>query len=274
MVRTSVRSVFKEHEHRAAFWVFVLSALWLAWVAGRGFWAWLEPPLPPTTQVAQAAPLPIWPLVTPEQMATAWGDASSTLPTDTPLRLRLVGVMESSVAAAARAFIAHRDTNLLENYRIGDLVHGAALLEEVHTDHVILSRGGRQEILRFDEPNTGQPAAAATSAVTPNNSADQMRQALANLAEQAANSPQAALRSMGLRRTSRGYVVSVTAPREMLDRYGMQPGDRIVSINGQAMGADLDADVGIFSQLQQSGSATVEVQRGAQTLTLEQNLTP
>jgi general secretion pathway protein C len=58
----------------------------------------------------------------------------------------------------------------------------------------------------------------------------------------------------------------------MLQRFGLQPGDRIVSVNNQAVGKDLDADQKTMSQLQQAGSARVEVQRGAQTITLEQKL--
>ncbi|MDO9620560.1 MAG: PDZ domain-containing protein, partial [Moraxellaceae bacterium] len=128
----------------------------------------------------------------------------------------------------------------------------------------------REEILRFDETPVAAQAPAAPNRAAQN--AEQTRNALAQMAEQLANSPLAAMRQLGLRRTSRGYVVSVTAPKEMMQRFGLQPGDRIVSINGQTVGQDLEADQQVMSQLQQEGNASVEVQRGAQTITLEQKL--
>lgn len=263
-----------QHE-RTATVLLMLSAVLLAWLLGRATWLLLSGPaleLPLPAAAMRTASTEV--RVQPERIAALFGDrqqAAAESPANTTLQLRLGGVMASDTDAWARAFIAERSGGPLETYRIGDRLPGGATLAQVMTDHVVLSRGGRDEILRFDE--TSQAAApSATGGSQAQRNAEQTRAALARMAEQLANSPLAALRQMGLRRTSRGYVVSVAAPKEMLQRFGLQPGDRLVSINGQPLGTDMDADVAVMSQLQQAGNARVEVLRGAQTITLEQKL--
>lgn len=258
---------------RSANIIFLLSIIVLAWLLGRMLWLLLQGPataLPTpshlTTSMAAVR-------VQPEQIAAVFGDQQTVAqaePENTTLQLRLTGVMESSDPAQGRAFIAERSAGQVESFKPGDRVPGGATLDQVHADRVVLLRGGREEILRFDETPSSGPAPAAPDRAAQN--AEQTRNALARMAEQLANSPLAAMRQMGLRRTSRGYVVSVTAPKEMMQRFGLQPGDRVVSINGQTVGQDLEADQEVMSQLQQEGNARVEVQRGAQTITLEQKL--
>ena len=159
-------------------------------------------------------------------------EAAQSAVADTTLQLRLDGLLESQNAELSRAFISERGKGSPEIYRPGDEVPGGAKIDRIEDSTVVLS----------------------------------------NLAERLANSPMTALRQMGMRRTSQGYIVSITAPKEMLTRFGLKPGDRVVSINGQTVGKDVEADQKVLGQLQESGNARVEVQRGTQTLTLEQRL--
>lgn len=264
-----------QHEQTARL-ALVLAAVLLAWLLGRLWWLLLTGPAPSLPVPALAARAVAQELrVQPERIAAVFGDrqqAVAEAPGNTTLQLRLGGVMESEQRELARAFIAERSGGTLETYKIGDRVPGGATLDQVLADRVVLLRGGREEILRFDETSSSAPPATAGTGSQAQRNAEQTRAALANMAEQLANSPLAALRQMGLRRTSRGYVVSVAAPKEMLQRFGLQPGDRLVSINGQPLGTDMDADVEVMAQLQEAGNARVEVQRGAQTITLEQKL--
>jgi general secretion pathway protein C len=258
---------------RTANIIFVLAIIVLAWLLGRMLWLLVQGP-------TMILPMPSHMMVTtadvrvqPEQIAAVFGDKQTVAqaePENTTLQLRLTGVMENSDPTLSRAFIADRSGGQVESFKSGDRVPGGATLDQVYADRVVLLRGGREEILRFDETPVTAQAPAATNRAAQN--AEQTRAALAQMAQQLANSPLAAMRQMGLRRTSRGYVVSVTAPKEMMQRFGLQPGDRIVSINGQAVGQDLEADQQVMNQLTQEGNARVEVQRGAQTITLEQKL--
>ncbi len=250
----------------------VVTASLLAWQCGRLLWLFsadsAERLSPPTSAVAAALPSRI----EPQRIAGLFGEsAAAPSGAETPsttLQLRLDGVMTNPSRELARAFIADRTANKVQTYRPGDGLPGGAELLRVEALQVVLARNGQEEILRFDKPGTPAPVANMPAPA----SAAQTQNALGAAASRLANSPMAALRQMGLRRTSQGYIVSITAPKDMLQRFGLQPGDRIVSVNGQTVGKDLDADQKTMSQLQQAGSARVEVQRGEQTITLEQKL--
>lgn len=253
--------------------VTVLVACGLAWQLGRLLWVLGlggAAPLPvPALPVAAALPSHI----EPQRIASLFGETAaapaSVTPQSTTLQLRLDGVMMNPSRELARAFIADRTANKTLAYRPGDELPGGAVLQRVEASQVVLSRNGREETLGFDKPGAAVPAPASPPSSP---SAAQTQNALGLAASRLSNSPMAALRQMGLRRTSQGYIVSITAPKDMLQRFGLQPGDRIVSVNGQPVGKDLDADQKNMSQLQQAGSARVEVQRGEQTITLEQKL--
>ena len=249
-----------------------LTASLLAWQLGRLLWLLSSGPaerlLPPPSAAAAALPVRI----EPQRIAGLFGESSAAPAAaggqSTTLQLRLDGVMTNPSRELARAFITDRGVNKVQTYRPGDALPGGAELLRVEPLQVVIARNGQEEVLRFDKPGT--PVPAANIPVTA--SAQQTRNALGAVASRLANSPMAALRQMGLRRTSQGYIVSVTAPKDMLQRFGLQPGDRIISINAQPVGKNLDADQKTMSQLQQAGSARVEVQRGEQTITLEQKL--
>lgn len=251
-------------------------AVLLAWQLGR--LAWLLPLGQPSPDLPEPPPAGVVELpanLNPARIGQVFGEQPANATpapgavTDTTLQLRLDGVMASDDPDLARAFIAERSaTGKVLPYRPGDTLPGNARLASVFPDRVLIDHAGRRETLRFDKPGMPPVAPPAGAPAT----AEQTRNALGGVAQGLAESPQAAIRQMGLRRTSQGYIVSITAPKDMMQRFGLQPGDRIVSINGQALGRDLNADQQVVSQLQQASSARVEVQRGEQTLTLEQRL--
>ncbi len=254
--------------------IIVIAAVWLAWLLAKYVWLIFSGVSAPLVAPDLSLSLRVPPTVDARRIGTMFGeqDAAQSAVADTTLQLRLDGLLESQNAELSRAFISERGKGSPEIYRPGDEVPGGAKIDRIEDSTVVLLRAGREEILRFDLPSqTG----ATTAAVVPNAAvarAAQARNVLSNLAERLANSPMTALRQMGMRRTSQGYIVSITAPKEMLTRFGLKPGDRVVSINGQTVGKDVEADQKVLGQLQESGNARVEVQRGTQTLTLEQRL--
>lgn len=243
----------------------------LAWQAGGLVWL-LMPPSPHLSMGdAPATRAPV--VVDPLRVGKLFGEQAETAPSatgqnqDTTLALRLDGVMLNPDARQSRAFIAERKPQApVLGYRQGDELPGGARVDSIEERWVMLQRDGRRERLAFDKP--GQPAAPPPAQA----GAAAAASAISDVATQFSNSPAAALREMGLRRTSQGYIVSMTAPKELMQRYGLQPGDRLISVNGQALGRDINADQQTMLQLQKTGSARVEVQRGEQTITLEQRL--
>lgn len=249
-----------------------VAASLLAWQLGRLLWLFSDGTAERLPRPASAAVLVLPGRIEPQRIAGLFGE-SAAAPAgaevqSTTLQLRLDGIMTNPSRELARAFITDRTANKVQTYRPGDALPGGAELLRVEAMQVVLGRNGQEEILRFDKPGTPPPP----TNTAPPSSAVQAQNALGAAASRLANSPMAALRQMGLRRTSQGYIVSITAPKDMLQRFGLQPGDRIVSVNGQPVGKDLDADQKTMGQLQQAGSARVEVQRGEQTITLEQKL--
>jgi general secretion pathway protein C len=65
-----------------------------------------------------------------------------------------------------------------------------------------------------------------------------------------------------------GYEVTAATPENLRLAVGLQPGDRIVSVNGQPLG-DPMRDRGVLAALRSGNSASVEIQRGSQVVTLE-----
>ncbi|MEO6699313.1 MAG: type II secretion system protein N [Paraperlucidibaca sp.] len=258
----------------AASIVLVIASVWLAWLLAKYVWLIFSGVSASLVAPDLSMSLRVPPTVDARRIGVLFGEQEATQATvaDTTLQLRLDGILENRNAELSRAFISERGKGNPEIYHPGDNVPGGATLDRIEGSMVILLRAGREEILRFDLPSQ---AGSTPSVVAPNAAAiraAQARNVLSNLAERLANSPMTALRQMGMRRTSQGYIVSITAPKEMLNRFGLKPGDRVVSINGQQVGKDVEADQKVLGQLQESGNARVEVQRGTQTLTLEQRL--
>ena len=273
-MRERLQSLWERQRDRplAVVCVALLAAV-LAWQLGRLLWLlWSGPgELLPMPASSGAGPAVV--RVEPARVAALFGESPSAPAAggvaDTTLQLRLDGVLENPDATLSRAFIAERSSGKVQGYKPGDDVPGGAKLDRVEADHVVLTRAGREEVLRFDKPGSAQISGGQPTAPT---RASEVRSALGNIAQRLAASPMQMLRQVGLRRTSQGYIVSFAAPKDILTRYGLKPGDRIVSINGQMVGRDLDADQQVLGQLQQAGSALFVVQRGAQTITLEQRL--
>lgn len=258
----------------AATVVLIIASVLLAWLLGKVIWLMSAGVSSPVSAPDLSVTLRVPPTVDPRRIGQMFGEQeAAVVVADTTLQLRLDGLLESRNAELSRAIISERGKGNPEIYRPGDAMPGGATLDRIEENVVYLQRGGREETLRFDLPSqsSGTPGALPTPNMAAIRAA-QARNVLTNLAERLANSPMTALRQMGMRRTSQGYIVSITAPKDMLNRFGLKPGDRVVSINGQPVGKDIEADQKVLGQLQASGNARVEVQRGTQTLTLEQRL--
>ena len=70
--------------------------------------------------------------------------------------------------------------------------------------------------------------------------------------------------------TGEGYEVTSKTPAALRNTLGLQPGDRILSLNGQNVGQGQN-DAQLLEQAKQAGQVKLEIKRGDQVMTIQQN---
>lgn len=202
-------------------------------------------------------------------------DATEDLAT-TGLSLVLVGVFAADETQASAALIAQPNRKA-KRYRIGDRLPGRATLEAVYRDRVVIRRGGVRELIRFPEPKerfavasqSGDRAAAVgTSAATApfeGSSAAAPAPPRAPRPPMPEGDPASILYDAGLTPVkpgaAKGYALGELAANPVLRQAGLRPGDRILSVNGRAVG-NVELDQAEFASVVAAGTARIEVQRG------------
>ena len=192
---------------------------------------------------------------------------------DTRLRLELLGVTKASRQEASSAIIAPKGGEG-EFYRVGDAVQGRTRLAGVYEDKVILDTNGKLETLKFEEVSSSGVEARSVAAKPDNDeprvSGGSLRDRFKGVrnptefmnlvTEEASNDPEGALAQMGLKAVGAGEGYEVQAG-SVLSALQLQPGDIVLSVNGQALG-DPASDQQILQQVGSEGNARIEVQRG------------
>jgi len=200
---------------------------------------------------------------------------------DTRLRLELLGVTKATLQESSSAIIAPKG-GAGEFYRVGDAVQGRTRLAGVYDGKVILDTNGKLETLKFEELTTAGVRAVEASRAVPvaNDGMPSIRErfqrvrnasdfldAVTNGAE---SNPEATLNQMGLKSIGPGQGYEVQS-NSMLKSMNLQPGDIVLSVNGQMLG-DPQSDQQILEQVKIEGSARIEVQRGDSRLTVTHSL--
>lgn len=190
---------------------------------------------------------------------------------DTRLRLELLGITKSSRTGASTAIIAPKG-KVGDFYRIGDVVQSNTKLAAVYENRVILDTNGKLETLKFDEESREGISARVVEAPkkSPKSRKNTLRgrfQQVKNpsefmnvITEEAAIDPQGTLNQLGVEANPQGDGYQVM-PGSMLIALQLQPGDIILSVNGQALG-DPQSDQQLLQQVETEGKARIEVQRG------------
>ena len=213
---------------------------------------------------------------------------------DTRLNLVLAAVFEASDPDASVAVIG-TGGRAAEIYRVGDSIPGGARLAEVHSDLVVISRGGVREALRFNDlpltagtGDTGQepaiarptperslPDAAPNDAPRYRSQTETARSVVAAYRTRLQENPEQALSDIGLQAVSpsetRGYRVGSLAHAPQLAQTGLQAGDVIVSVNGRPVG-DVRRDRMEIDNVLAAGAARLEVQRGERRFFVQASL--
>ena len=199
----------------------------------------------------------------------------------TRLNLELQGVFLSDVPSTSSAIVAERgkDGKL---YLVGDKLPGNSVLHSVESNHILLRRGARLEKLLFitkrlnieasnsatastsRRPSTqGNPTSSRPTQASQSGSPSAGSAILSAVRDRLQRNPQAVLKEYGLSAvapgSSQGYKVDTSHPA--LNNTGLQPGDRVVSVNGAPLGVAMN-DARLIDQARAAGRVRVEVERG------------
>lgn len=211
---------------------------------------------------------------------------------ETRLSLTLLGVFVGPRSTSS-ALIAERGRDA-KRYAIGDRLPGNAKLVTIHSDRVVITRGGVRELIRFDDatkpfrPTAATPRDAGASradapslerhAALPPPTAlppaqvigDNGERFLARHWEKIENDPTKLLEELGVGVAGgdgggKGYEIGDLASRAEFDHTGLQRGDRLVSVNGRAVG-DPEMDRNRLQEMAAQGSLRLEIQRGSRRM--------
>lgn len=215
-------------------------------------------------------------------LAPFGGGAATTggLPTST-LGLVLKGVLSAYPASASTALIAVGE-GPAAIYGIGQSPAANAVIEAIEVDHVILNVGGTRERLDFPQPvvapvDPSAPAPGSGITVTPVApggasppppvaASTSTGSGSATSAPSPAQTVAGTAAAAGVSATSAGYRIGPN-PSPELRRFGLQAGDIIESLNGQAV-SGASSDQALLEQARAAGQARVVVNRDGRRLTL------
>ena len=283
--------------NRFAVWLLLLAIIWLSWTAARLLWLLLAPPLAPA--------LPLLPL---QNNSIANQDYSSVFAifadpdpvaavVQPPPNIVLKGVLLAIPEDFSSALL---DVNgEVKNYRIGDALKdsGYVLVAVAWNEIVIADATDKQTVIRMPEsmpldqsamiaggvsnqrlqndnmlpnaPLTNQnnidnPVSA--EATDESRSQSPIEEAVTELQE----NPASYLSRMGVMAGGDSYQVTAAMPANVRNRLGLEPGDKVLTVNGQSVGSSPAQDARVLQQVQQTGEAQIEVQRGDQVITIRQ----
>ena len=197
---------------------------------------------------------------------------------DTTLDLTLTGVWADG-SGAGSATIRTPDNKQMR-YSVDDEILDGVALEEVYADHVVISRDGRREALRFENKErrtddrsqrrrvSAPPAPTNPPVSTPANlrGDDGDGAAQANLLSIVRFAPE--------RAANGGIAIGIYASRnrKAFADLGLNEGDKLISIDGQAAPTDLAQLQALQSQVQRKPSLAIEVDRNGDTIPIIINL--
>ena len=262
---------------RAAPILLVLLILYLCWKLASIFWLLVAPP-----QVMQVEPIALGSQQAQVPNIAAFAlfqEVGGTAAADESANLLLQGVMVGYPSQFSSAVIKMNE--VADRYRVGENIANTSYqLAEVYWDRVLLRQSnGTTRELKFKGIENGldqsivQPVANASSSF--NNQVTQMPQsqeqnALGQAVQKIQQDREQYLKDMGVNAGGEGYEVTSRTPTALRSKLGLQPGDRIMSLNGQAVGQG-QSDAQLLEQARREGQVKIEIKRGDQVMTIQQD---
>jgi len=290
--------------NRFAAALLLLAIVWLCWSAARLLWLLLAAPLAPTLPVA---PLQSTANTSTDHsgLFAIFADPDPiAAPVQPPPNVLLKGVLIAIPESLSSAML---DVNgEVKNYRIGDTLKDSDYtLVAVDWNEVIIADAYDKEVvIRMPEAMPLDQSAMLAGAVSnqrlPDNSmlpnlsnapmseqgnpeTEQNGQENGQATDQSApqspideavtelqSNPASYLSRMGVMASGESYQVTAAMPAKLRNRLGLEPGDKVLTVNGQSVGSNPGQDASILQQVKQSGEAQIEVQRGDQVITIRQ----
>lgn len=264
-----------EQQRTGALGNLVLLALVLALAFQLAYWTWVFVSPPKTAvKVAEQADVDLAAIARMFGAAppAGAGPASSS-------GLRLKGVVAPTPGVAASAIFSTGTGRDIAVYLDREVQPGVKLVE-VHPDHVIVARAGVQERIDLESPRSTEtqargPAAGRQAGFRLNVARSGNTFALSRKELDDALRDPGQLNHLGALGTPPGGGVRMeqAPPGSLASKLGLQPGDIIRRVNGQAVSSQGDL-ARVYTQFGSLSSIQAEVQRGGSTLQLSYTVQP
>ncbi len=289
--------------NRTSGWLLLLAIGWLSWTAARLLWLILAAPVAPSLPLL-ALQSSVSGTDNSSLFAIFADPEPSAAAVEPPPNVGLKGVLLAMPASLSSALL---DVNgEVKNYRIGAVLKDSSYtLISVDWDSVIIADAAdKQIVIRMadalpldqsniaigavsnqrlpdngmlsDAPGMDIPAFdnglgnnntnSAANGTDESNPQSAISEAVTALKE----NPASYLSRMGVMASGDGYQVTAAMPAGVRNRLGLEPGDRVLTVNGQSVGNSPGQDANVLQQAQQSGEAQIEVKRGDQVITIRQ----
>ena len=156
---------------------------------------------------------------------------------ETRLNLTLKGVLAAKPMERASAIIAQGKAGKEDIYSVGDKMPGGVSIKEIHSDHVVLERGGRLETLKLPKESGINLGSASGTGLSRVNSAKSPAAALTKIRKNILKNPTSfgdyALPVLVKENGKQiGYRLQPQQKGELLAELGLQSTDVITQING------------------------------------------
>ncbi|MEZ2772979.1 type II secretion system protein N [Acinetobacter pseudolwoffii] len=279
-----LKNIDLKQANRVAPVVLLLLILYLCWKLAAMFWLLIAPPqamqldrVELGSQQAQIPNISAFSLFQESGQTAAGAEAANIL---------LQGVVVASPSYNSSAVLKVNDQ--VDRYRVGEMLGNSGFeLAEVYWDRVILRRatGATQEVLfKGLENGLNQPIVPET----PASNTMSVPSSAMNSAAEAQNLPSAQneigraiqqmqenkdqyLQNMGVSASDGGFEITSRTPAALRNRLGLRPGDRILSLNGQTLSQG-QTEAQLLEQARREGQVKLEIKRGDQTMTIQQDL--
>ena len=286
--------------NRFSAWLLLLATIWLCWTAARLLWLLLAAPLAPA--------LPLAPLQNTANSNTDYSGLFAIFADPDPIAAAVqpppnIGLKGVLIAIPESLSSALLDVNgEVKNYRIGDTLKDSDYtLVAVDWNEVIIADAyDKETVIRMAEampldqsamlagmvsnqrlpdntmlPNS--PNLSSPDQVNPDtgpngeaSSEGEPKSAIDEAVTELQSNPASYLSRMGVMASGESYQVTAAMPAKLRNRLGLEPGDKVLTVNGQSVGSNPGQDANVLQQVKQAGEAQIEVQRGDQVITIRQ----
>lgn len=264
--------------------VLLLLILAIAWKLAAMFWWVIAPPQVIQPEAVQlGAQQPQVPNIS--SFALFYEANKSEAAADETIPMQLQGVVVGYPSRNSSAVI--KVNEVADRFIVGQNIDNSGYeLSEVYWDRVILRQAsGATRELKFNslgslyqpiEPNQSGSASVAplqqdvqpVTEPSPSNSQSALTQAI----EKMNQDKDQYLKNMGVNtQGGQGYEVTDQTPAALRNKLGLRSGDRIISLNGQAVGQG-QSDIQLLEQAKRDGKVRIEIKRGDQVMTIQQSL--